>query len=397
MIVRRKLANGEVSYLVLLSRGFDPVKKNSRSGKARRRYQFKTFATLKEAERWERNQRVALDRGTYVAPTKQTCGEYITQWLASAVTAKRRARTVHDYRRGLDRYFFGSELAGLPLAQVTTERLETFYSALLARGEGSLSPRTIAMLHAVLHVALAKAVKLKLVAVNPATGAELPAERPDKVRQSRPRQQARALSRKELRQFDTAAAGTKYEALWSLLVRGGLRPNEALALTWADVGRDRVTVRRSLVIGLKGVAPYFDKPKNKTSARTVTLPPVTMELLGRHRLAQEVTREAAGSAYQDQGLVFATGTGGPLDLKNLAARHFRPILAKAELPRIRVYDLRHTHVTHLLYARAPVQSVSKRVGHANPTITMKVYAHVLDEIDQDPLKLVEEYHAAGVE
>jgi hypothetical protein len=34
------------------------------------------------------------------------------------------------------------------------------------------------------------------------------------------------------------------------------------------------------------------------------------------------------------------------------------------------------------------------VGHANPTITMKVYAHVLDEVDQDPLKLVEEYHAA---
>lgn len=124
--------------------------------------------------------------------------------------------------------------------------------------------------------------------------------------------------------------------------------------------------------------------------------PVTMDLLGRHRLAQEVTKEAAGSAYQDQGLVFATSTGGPLDLKNLAARHFRPILAKAELPRIRVYDLRHTHVTHLLYARVPVQSVSKRVGHANPVITMKVYAHVLDDIDQDPLKLVEEYHAAGI-
>ena len=43
-----------------------------------------------------------------------------------------------------------------------------------------------------------------------------------------------------------------------------------------------------------------------------------------------------------------------------------------------------------------VQVVSKRVDHANPTITMKVYAHVLDEIDQDPLKLFEEYHAAGV-
>jgi hypothetical protein len=37
------------------------------------------------------------------------------------------------------------------------------------------------------------------------------------------------------------------------------------------------------------------------------------------------------------------------------------------------------------------------VGYANPVITMKVYVHVLDEIDQDPLKLVEEYHAASVD
>jgi integrase len=389
MIVRRTLANGDVSYLVRLSRGFDPVRKNARTGKPRRRYEFKTFATLKEAERWERDQKVALDRGTYVAPTKLTFGDYMTQFLDTGITAKRRARTVHDYRRCVNRYFVGTSLAALPLSQVTTAALEAFYNEVVSRNERPLSARTIEVLHSVLRVALAKAVKLKLIAVNPAKGVELPGERQDKP--ARPKQQARALTRKELRQFDAAAAGTRYEALWSLLTRGGLRPNEALALRWEDVGPDRVTISRALVSGLKGVAPYFDKPKNKTSARVVTLPAVTMALLGQQRLAQAVQKEAEGKDYQDQGLVFATRTGGPLELKNLARRHFRPILTAAKLPRIRVYDLRHTHVTHLLYARVPVQVVSKRVGHANPTITMKVYAHVLDEIDQDPLKLFEEY------
>lgn len=389
MIVRRTLANGDVSYLVRLSRGYDPVKKNPRNGKPRRRYEFKTFATLKEAERWAREQRVALDRGTYVAPTKLTCGDYMKQFLDTGITAKRRARTVHGYRQALDRYFFGTGLAATPLSKVTTSMLEAYYSEVQVKNNQSLSPRTIEMLHSVLRVALAKAVRDQLLATNPARGVELPGERQDKP--ARPKQQAHALTRKELRRFDAAAAGTPYEALWSLLTRGGLRPNEALALRWEDVGSDRITVRRSLVSGLKGVAPYFAEPKTKTSIRAVTLPAVTMALLGQQRLAQAVQKEAEGKDYQDQGLVFATRTGGPLALKNLARRHFRPILTAAKLPRIRVYDLRHTHVTHLLYARVPVQVVSKRVGHANPTITMKVYAHVLDEIDQDPLKLFEEY------
>jgi integrase len=68
-----------------------------------------------------------------------------------------------------------------------------------------------------------------------------------------------------------------------------------------------------------------------------------------HRTRQEAEKLAAGATYRDRGLVFANETGGPLDLRNATARHFKPLLtAYYLLPEIRVYDLRHTHITHLL-------------------------------------------------
>jgi len=54
------------------------------------------------------------------------------------------------------------------------------------------------------------------------------------------------------------------------------------------------------------------------------------------------------------------------------------------LPVARLHDLRHVHATHLLLAGVPVHVVADRLGHADPAITLRVYAHVLRQ------------HAAGV-
>jgi integrase len=96
-------------------------------------------------------------------------------------------------------------------------------------------------------------------------------------------------------------------------------------------------------------------------------------------------------------LVFANQTGGALDLRNAAARHFKPLLkAYYPLPNIRVYDLRHTHVTHLLAAGTPVHVVAKRAGHASAKMTLDVYGHVLAGQDGDAVAKLEAYWAAGV-
>ena len=91
--------------------------------------------------------------------------------------------------------------------------------------------------------------------------------------------------------------------------------------------------------------------------------------------------------------MFASQTGGPLDLKNVTARHFKPLLkAYYSLPPIRVYDLRHTHASHLLAAGVLVYVVSQRLGHASAKMTLDVYAHVLTSQQEDAVAKLEMFY-----
>jgi integrase len=83
----------------------------------------------------------------------------------------------------------------------------------------------------------------------------------------------------------------------------------------------------------------------------------------------------AGGEYHG-GLVFATVFGKPLDHNNLVHYHFLPLIERAELSAIRLYDLRHTGATPLLQAGENLKVVSERLGHASITLTADVYAHV---------------------
>lgn len=74
--------------------------------------------------------------------------------------------------------------------------------------------------------------------------------------------------------------------------------------------------------------------------------------------------------------MFCTTQGKPLDHNNLVHYHFKPLLTRAELPAIRLYDLRHTGATLPLQARENLKVVSERLGHASITLTAGIYAHV---------------------
>ena len=73
----------------------------------------------------------------------------------------------------------------------------------------------------------------------------------------------------------------------------------------------------------------------------------------------------------------ANETGGLLDGQNVVYRFFKPLLAKAELPTIRLYDLRHTHATLLMAAGQHPKVVQERLGHASIQLTLDTYSHVV--------------------
>lgn len=81
-------------------------------------------------------------------------------------------------------------------------------------------------------------------------------------------------------------------------------------------------------------------------------------------------------------LVFCSEQGTPHSIPNLTYRYFRPLLTKAKLPRIRLYDLRHTCATLLLAANEHPKIVSERLGHASITLTLDTYSHVLPTMQE---------------
>ncbi len=83
-------------------------------------------------------------------------------------------------------------------------------------------------------------------------------------------------------------------------------------------------------------------------------------------------------------------TGQPLDYRTVVRRHFKPLLAKAGLPNIRLYDLRHTCATLLLSRGEHPKIVGERLGHSSTTLTLDTYSHVLPDMQHRAAEKLEE-------
>ena len=210
-------------------------------------------------------------------------------------------------------------------------------------------------------------MRFNLIPFNPASKVDPPKVRPEEVT---------PLDAEQARRFLHGAHGDKFEALYVLSLTTGLRMGEALGLRWSDVDLDAGTLRvtRQLQRMREGGGLVFGEPKN-ASRRTVDLPQRAVEALRSHRKRQMEEQLRVGSSWQDNGLVFATGKGTPLDAQNIINRHFKPLLRHAGLPDIRWHDLRHTCATLLLSRGTHPTYVQKLLGHASVQLTLDRYSH----------------------
>ena len=103
-----------------------------------------------------------------------------------------------------------------------------------------------------------------------------------------------------------------------------------------------------------------------------------------------MTRVEMNGRWTDNGLIFTTRTGGPLNERNLAQRDFVRILSAAKLPTdVHLYDLRHTAATLALSAGVSPKVVSEMLGHASAAFTLDVYSHVLPHMQDSAAEKVE--------
>ncbi len=164
------------------------------------------------------------------------------------------------------------------------------------------------------------------------------------------------------------------------MCRSGVPQGEASKLRWSNADLDSSTLRVNRQLqrvrrdGDKSGALVFSEPKN-ASRRTVGLPQRAVRALQSHRGRQLEERLKAGAEWQDNGLVFASKHGGPLDAQNVVNRHYKPLLERAGLPPIRFHDLRHSCLSLLAQRGEPIRDLQALAGHATAAFTMQRYTH----------------------
>ena len=314
---------------------------------------------------WLRKMQYKLDGGLKIGGDRILLEEYLQEWMES-VQLTLRPKTHHQYGRNIQLHII-PHIGKMTLKALSQRSLERFYADLSRDGCGAY---TIGYVHRILHRALGKAVLYGYIAANPATGISLP------------RQQAKemlVLDADQIGRLLTAASTNRLESLFHLAAVTGMRQAELMALKWVDVhwSTGLLHVHRQLSrVPHQGWS--FTEPKTRAGRRMVPIGPGAIEALRRQKARQTIERAAAGKKWQDHDLVFATTTGTPMDAQNLR-KVFVAILREAGLPEVRFHDLRHSAASLMLNHGVPVLVVSKILGHANPSITMNVYAHLYSE------------------
>jgi integrase len=286
----------------------------------------------------------------YVPADKLTVGLYLDGWMEDRRnTVSGRTWRVQE---SLLRNRVKPHIGDVRLCKLTPADVRAKYRRLLSAG---LTTSTVGNVHVILKQALRDAVRDKYIRSNPLDDVKPPKQA---------RKEKQVLTPDEVRRLLDAVKGERFEGVYVLAATLGLRIGEILALRYQEVDLTAGTIRieHTLYHGECSV------PKTLSSRRTLTLPQMALEALVR----------LCNGSNGPTGYLFATASGRPVDVSNFYRWSWKPALRRAGLPEITPHQLRHGTASLLLNENVPVPVVSRYLGHANPSVTMRTYAHMID-------------------
>jgi len=338
----------------------------------KRNYHNRTIhGPMREAQAYLTKKLRERDLGRDLEGAKITLNEYLDRWLETAVKPRVREKTCQDYD-GMMRRYIRPSLGERVLAAMRPMDVQTTYQKMIERG---LSARTVRYTHAVLKSAIRQALQWRLLLENPVAGVKVPQQ---------PKGEMRSLTVEQAKTFVKAALATPHGPVLAVALTTGMRPSEYLGLKWQDIdwARQTVSVARS-IRKIDGRWCFCDTKRSR-SRRPIKLQRWIVLLL-RELQTRASAHDLCPEAHD---LVFRTSSGCPISGDYLA-KHFRSILDLAGLPRIRLYDLRHSAATIALAAGVSPKVVSEQLGHASTAFTLDTYAHVLPHMQDEAAARVE--------
>ena len=319
------------------------------------------------------------ERGMVYDAYKTRFDDYVAAWFTNHKT-RIRTYTIQSYTCMIDRYIL-PELGKLKLAELTAARLQSMYDGLSARG---ISPQVIRNIHTVLSSCIKQAYQQGLMLDMPTKRVFLPVAKQAEMK---------AWNEAQVSAFLIAVRGDRYEALYHLALKLGLRRGELLGLQWHDIDwlKSTIHVRRQAIIPNKGkrsTAP----PKTAKGRRVIPVGRTILELLRVQEERVHQMRIDAGEKWQEQGLVLPCSKGTP---PSRIDNHFKKVAKTAGLPEIRFHDMRHTAASIMLANGIPIMVVSRILGHSSAAITLRVYGHLMPGGMEDAAALMDEVTAGA--
>lgn len=177
-------------------------------------------------------------------------------------------------------------------------------------------------------------------------------------------------------------------AIATLALSTGMRRGELLAIRWQDVDLEvgQVRVERSLEQTRRGLS--FKAPKSRHGRRTISLPAsAVIELRGHWKAQQERRLQLGMGKSTDEDLVFPTVDGKPRKPNALTNEWLLATTAIGR--RTSLHALRHTHASNLIAAGIDILTISRRLGHAKPAVTLNVYGHLYASSDDRAAQAIE--------
>ncbi|MGA7676440.1 MAG: site-specific integrase [Rhizomicrobium sp.] len=363
--IRRR---GSRSWELKFDVGTDPLT-------GRRKTRFTSFkGTKREAEAELVRLINAEHIGQAVDPSRVTVAEFLERWERDWATANVSPKTLERYSGLLHKQV----IPNIGMARIQRLRpvdLTELYAKLLREGRAAdrgLSARTVTHVHRVIHRALGHAARWGVVQANVAALVD-----PPRVASA----EIEILSADAIKAILAKLRGRTLRPIVLMALGTGARRGELLALRWQDIDLDRAVARIERSLEQTKAGLRFKEPKTRHGRRSIALPAYLVAELRTHWRAQQELNLAMGAGkLAPDALVFPTFNGKPRS-PNAVTKEWS-VASKAAGVSATFHALRHTHASQLIASGLDVLTISRRLGHGSPTVTLGVYGHLFSNTDE---------------
>ena len=354
-----------------------------------------------------------VKEGKILSGEKLTLSDIVEEWKKDQAYKDLTKAVQESYIEILD-YRILPSIGHLKIAKITPLHIQKIYNVMEQEGK---APTTIKRANAVLNSVMKYAYRMEIIHENPCDRIRLPKCKADTDLHYFTLDQAgrfldslsveytidhpeviRSNGRRIPAYTETVRTPYQYVPFFYLAIYGGFRRSEIIALTWEDIDFQNRTISITKAITKTKDGQFVKETKTVAGNRKIMLPSQCFTVLKEWKLKQMQIAFSMGESWKgktgkdfDKNNIFIQMENGlrmdvdtPTHKFKKAIKDYNATCTNEEdkLPDIHLHDLRHTSATLLLANKVDIETVSHRLGHSKPSITLDVYGHWMKETDR---------------